>query len=103
MFRNEKLVWPSGLHFALAATVALCAFGMNRYSPVIGYILAIVTMLLILLQFWFSFRVWPTLGHSANPYFFGLYWGLMFGLIVPIIMETIIEGGMTGILDLLNN
>lgn len=51
MFRNEKLVLPSILHFALAATVALCAFVMNLYSPAIGYVLALVTLLMIALQF----------------------------------------------------
>lgn len=101
MFRNEKLILPSTLHVTLAATVALCAFFMNLYSPAIGYVLALVTLILIALQVWFSLRVWPTVGHSANPYFFALYWGLMSGLVIPFIIEIFIDEGITGVLDML--
>lgn len=102
MFRSEKLVVPGKLHIALTAIVAIFSFGANHYSPAAGLILALVAMVMIALQFWFSFRIWPTYGHSANPYFFGLYWGLMSGLVVPFLLSIIFNEGIQGIWDLLN-
>ncbi|CAH0991740.1 hypothetical protein SIN8267_01854 [Sinobacterium norvegicum] len=102
MFRNEKMVVPGGLHIALTIIVAVLSFAANNYSPAAGYVLGLVALVLIGSQFWFSFRIWPTYGHSANPCIFGLYWGLMSGLILPFIFSILINEGMQGIWDLLN-
>lgn len=102
MFRNEKLVVPGKLHISLAVLVALCSFLANHFSPVIGYILALMALIMITLQFWFSFRIWPTFGHQANPYLFGLFWGLIVGLVIPFLVSVMLNDGAQGIWDLIS-
>lgn len=102
MFRNEKMAVPSRLHIAFAIIVAVLSFAANHYSLAAGYVLALVVIVLIGLQCWFSFRVWPTYGYNVNPYVFGVYWGLMSGLVLPYILSILINEGILGILDLLN-
>ena len=101
MFRSEKLIAPSRLDIALTIVVAAFSLIANHYSPAAGYVLAIATLLLILLQLFFSLSIWPTRGKEANPYLFGLYWGLMAGLVIPFLLQELFTGGLKGIWDLL--
>jgi len=102
MFRNEKLVVPSRLHISLTTAVAICSFGANYFFQAYGLILAIIAMVMIASQFWFSFCIWPTFGHRGSPFLFGLYWGLMIGLVVPFLLSVMFNEGMQGVLDLFN-
>ena len=102
MFRSEKLIVPGKLHLSLAAVVALGSFTANHYSPAIGYFLALMAFIMIALQFWSSFRIWPTIGHRANPYLFGLYWGFIAGLVIPFLLSVMFNEGAQGIWDLIS-
>ena len=103
MFRNEKLMAPSRFHVFVTIAVAVISCTTNYFSNVAGYALALLTIALIGLQAWFSFRIWPTYGNAANPYVFGLYWGLIVGLILPFIFIIVANEGISGIWMLLSD
>ncbi len=101
MFRNEKLVKPTNWQITAAAVVGIASYTGNYFSPAIGLVLALFTMVLIGAQWWFDFRVWPTFKYKVHPLVFGLYWGLIVGLVIPMLIRVSLEDGLGGIWELL--
>ena len=52
----------------------------SAHNPVRGYTLAILMLIMIGAQAFFSLTMWPTLKQQENPIVFVLFWGLMLGL-----------------------
>ena len=101
MFRNEKLVKPTNWQIAAAIVVGIASFVGNYFSPAIGLVLALFTMVLIGAQWWIGFRVWPVFKYKVHPLVFGLYWGLIIGLVIPMLITVLLEYGIGGIWELL--
>ena len=92
---------PSNLSFALTVVVAAAAYVGARVSPVMGYGLAMLTLVVLGLQAMLDVPVWPRRKRREHPIIFGTFWGLMLGLIVPYLVETIVAEGPERLLDLL--
>jgi len=101
MFRDEKLILPTIKDLAPTLFVALGAFVANNYSPLLGYLLALLTIILIASQFLFSIRIWPTVAHNVNPWFFMFYWGLIMGLVIPFLVLLVATEGINSLWTLM--
>ena len=97
MFRDDALKRPQTISIVLTPVVAVGAYFGAAYSPMIGYTLAILTMLLIGFA---SRSVWPTRKQSENPIVFALFWGLILGLVVPMLLSILMTEGIAGIWDM---
>ena len=97
MFRNDTLIKPKNKSFFFAFVIALAAYFGAQESPLIGYFLALLTMLLIGFA---SDSIWPTIKKTENPIVFALFWGLVFGLFIPYLIKKISNEGFLSIIDL---
>jgi len=100
MFRGDVLVKPKMASVFCALAVGLIAYGGSQLSPVIGYCLAMLTLVVLFAQAFWNFPVWPRVKASENIYTFSLYWGLIVGLVIPFLIEIVIDEGFSGIYEL---
>lgn len=62
--------------------VAVVAFLLQRISPLAGYFLALLSMLMIIVASYTN-AFWPSRNVRERPVIFCLFWGLMLGLVLP--------------------
>lgn len=99
MFKSDMLKRPNGQSIFLIFIVALAAYFGAEASPLIGYSLAVLTILLIVFG---SNSIWPTIKKNKNPVVFPLFWGLIIGLLVPYIIIKISNEGVFSIVNLMS-
>lgn len=97
MFRNDTLIKPKNTSFFFAFVVALAAFFGAHESPLIGYFLALLTMLLIGFA---SDSIWPTITKTENSIVFSVFWGLIVGLFIPYLIKKISNEGFMSMIDM---
>lgn len=100
MFRDEKLTRPKKQSIIFTLIASLAAYYSAEFFPLIGYFLAITSMLLIGFA---SDSVWPTIKKSENPFVFALFWGLIIGLILPSLIIKLMDEGFAGIIDMITS
>ena len=92
---------PGTLSLGLTVAVGAAAFAAQRASPVAGYGLAALTMVVIVVQATTDMRVWPTRHGPETPYLFGIFWGLLLGLIAPYLALRVATEGPGSLIDTL--
>lgn len=97
MFRNNTLKKPKKKSIFLTFVVTFAVYFGAQFSPYIGYLLALLTMLLIGFA---SDSIWPTFKKTENSLVFSLFWGLIIGLVIPYLMKKISHEGFGSIIDL---
>ena len=102
MFRNDSLKRPKKISLFLTMIMSIAFYLGSEWSPLVGYALAILTMLMIGTQCYLSFPVWPTLAKDENPFLFSIYWGLILGLVIPYLILKLINEGFSSILELIS-
>jgi len=98
VFKGDGLVRPKNMSFLLTLIVAIVAYFGSQLSSYIGYVLAIMAMLVIGFA---SDSVWPTGNKKENPIVFSLFWGLIVGLLVPFLLARYWGEGIEGVVELL--
>ena len=102
MFREQKYTKPQLKSVIATLAVAGLAFFASQISPMVGYFLALLTLVsIIIASFTNSFL--PTQAKKENILIFSLFWGLMLGLIVPILISTYLEGGLLAIWEIFSS
>ena len=101
MFRNDTLKRPKNISVLLTVIMSLFVYVGSEWNAYIGYSLAILTMIMIGMQCFLSFTVWPTLAKAENPFLFSVYWGLIVGLVIPYLVTRVIEDGFSSIIELI--
>jgi hypothetical protein len=79
--------------------VAILSFTGQQLSPVIGFCLAML-VLLMLFGCAFGMEVWPKIGQKENRLVFSLFWGLIIGLLIPFAVQVFLEEGFEGLYEL---
>ncbi|MEY5013316.1 MAG: hypothetical protein RLY69_1031 [Verrucomicrobiota bacterium] len=79
-----------------ALVVAVVVLIGSQTSAVIGYALALLALIMIVVAE-FTKSIWPTKGGKENAFVFSLFWGLILGGIVPFIITTFLEGGVSAV------
>ena len=100
MFREEKYTKPHSLSLLGAVLTAGMAFLAAQYSPILGYWLALMTMLVLIIAM-YTHSIWPTQANRENKVIFSLFWGLILGTLLPFLIITSINEGISGIVALL--
>ena len=102
MFRNTRLIKPKNTSLLLTLLIALTAFFGSQASPFIGYLLAILALLVIIAAM-YTESIWPTRGKEEKPFVFSLFWGLMIGVLLPFLVTIYLEGGLGAVYEMLMN
>ncbi len=76
---------PNNNSLILALLVAVTAYYVQHVSAFGGYLLALLTLLMIIIAS-LTNSFWPTKQKSEKPMIFALFWGLMLGLILPFVI-----------------
>ena len=96
------MIKPKNISILLTLVVALFAFVSSRASTLLGYFLALLTLLAIIVAM-HTDSIWPTIKKVENPYVFSLFWGLIIGLLIPFLLETYLDGGLNGVYEMIMN
>ncbi len=102
MFRNDRLVKPKMSSLVGTGVVAVAAFFGSRASPFVGYLVALLALIVMIVAMFMS-SIWPTRGRAENPAVFALFWGLMIGAILPFLVSVLLEDGFQGLVELLSS
>ena len=86
MFTNQKLQKPKKQSLIFVLLVAIAAYYIQQVSAFGGYLLALLTLLMIIIASWTN-SYWPTKQKPENPIVFPTFWGLILGLILPFIIS----------------
>jgi hypothetical protein len=95
---------PDGYRFARpqsqsllgALAVAVAAVLGSQASPVLGYLFALLSMVMIIVAL-LANSIWPTQSRKENSLVFSLFWGCMTGALAPFIVTTFLEGGAAAV------
>lgn len=93
LFDVMALKKPQNKSLLLTVLVAVAAYWGAQFSPYIGYVLALLTLILI---GFYSHAAWPSSEKTENPYLFSLFWGLIIVLLLPFLATTFINEGIDG-------
>lgn len=102
MFRGQTLVKPKSRSLLLTLVVAAVAFSGAQLSPLIGYGLALLTLVIIALAVSMD-SIWPTRAKAEHVLVFPLFWGLLVGVLLPFLLGIFLEDGFSGIYKLLTD
>ena len=99
MFRGDRYTKPKASSFIGALLVAVLAAGGAYLSSVIGYFIALLTMLMIIVAS-YTDSIWPKERKRENTIIFALFWGCMVGVVLPLLGTVFLEGGFEAIYEL---
>ena len=102
MFRGQQYTTPNIKSITGTLVVSILAFIGSHYSPVIGYVLALLTMLTLIVAM-YTESIWPTQAKKENIYIFCLFWGLILGTVIPFLITTFIHEGWSGVYNILTS
>ena len=90
---------PSKVSIIATMVIAIMSFLGQQASPIIGYLLAMLTLIMIF-AVTIGLEVWPRIGQKENSLVFSLFWGLMLGLIMPFAVQVLLEEGFEGLYEI---
>ena len=99
MFRGQKYSTPQTKSIIGVLFVTCLAFFGSQVSPIAGYFLALLTLLIMITAMYMN-SIWPTQARKENFLIFSLFWGLIIGTLVPFLVTTYIEGGASAVYEI---
>ena len=99
MVRSQALTKPKKQSVLLSLVVAGAAFAACQISPLIGYFVALLTLIMMIVASLMD-SMWPTKMKQENTLVFSLFWGLILGVVVPYIVSTFLDGGVAAVYEM---
>mgnify|MGYP003154707618 FL=1 len=99
MFRGQGLAKPQTKSLVGALVAAILVASGSQASPMLGYALALLAMLMIIVALHME-SIWPTQSRKENTLVFSVFWGLMLGGILPFVVGVFLEGGLSAVYEL---
>ncbi len=99
MLRGQQYTKPQTKSFFGTVAVACLSFVGSQFSPIIGYWLALLTMLMLIIAMHTN-SFWPTQATKERILVFSLFWGLILGTLLPFMITVYITDGLRGIYEI---
>lgn len=100
MLDGDTLVWPKRISILLSVIFSLVFFFLSQISPIFGYLLALLTLIMMIIASLVS-SYWPTENKKENLFVFSVLWGLILGVVVPFLIGKFLDDGFQGIFDMI--
>jgi hypothetical protein len=98
-YRGRGIAMPQHKSLWGALSVTVLAMVGSHISAMIGYVLALLTLVMIIVATHVQ-SIWPTNARKENPLVFSVFWGLMIGTIAPFILTTFWAGGVSAVWEI---